>query len=105
MKLSGLAPPVTFPPKHLIRTQNLNIEVADMGKAVKPVLCHMTGGNQYWMFRTDGKILRDFLCIGRQVAHDFFPPLTTYKRNLKTNNIDHTNSAMEPRKPYVLESI
>ena len=47
-----------------------------MGKAVKPVLCHMTGGNQYWMFRTDGKILRDFLCIGRQVAHDFFPPLT-----------------------------
>ena len=39
-----------------------------MGKAVKPLLCHMTGGNQYWMFRTDGKILRDFLCIGRQVA-------------------------------------
>ena len=22
-----------------------------MGKAVKPLLCHMTGGNQYWMFR------------------------------------------------------
>ena len=39
-----------------------------MGKAVKPLLCHMTGGNQYWMFRTDGKILRDYLCIGRQVA-------------------------------------
>ena len=76
MKLSGLALPVTFPPKHLIRTQNLKIEVADMGKAVKPVLCHMTGGNQYWMFRTDGKILRDFLCIGRQVAPNFFPPLT-----------------------------
>jgi len=43
-------------------------KVADMGKPVKPVLCHMTGGNQYWMFRTDGKILRDYLCIGRQVG-------------------------------------
>ena len=26
-------------------------KVSDMGKAVKPLLCHMTGGNQYWMFR------------------------------------------------------
>ena len=42
-----------------------------MGKAVKPLLCHMTGGNQYWMFRTDGKILRDFLCIGRQVTLNY----------------------------------
>eukprot|EP00091_Calanus_sinicus_P001182 TRINITY_DN11144_c0_g1_i1.p1 TRINITY_DN11144_c0_g1~~TRINITY_DN11144_c0_g1_i1.p1 ORF type:complete len:101 (+),score=7.92 TRINITY_DN11144_c0_g1_i1:1-303(+) len=27
---------------------------------------NLTGGNQYWMFRTDGKILRDYLCIGSQ---------------------------------------
>ena len=26
-------------------------KVSDMGKSVKPLLCHMTGGNQYWMFR------------------------------------------------------
>ena len=45
------------------------VQVADIGKTVKPVLCHMTGGNQYWMFRTDGKILRDYLCIGRQVSY------------------------------------
>jgi polypeptide N-acetylgalactosaminyltransferase len=38
----------------------------DIGKVVAPVLCHMAGGNQYWMFRTDGKILRDYLCIGLQ---------------------------------------
>ena len=64
-----------------------------MGKVVKPLLCHMTGGNQYWMFRTDGKILRDFLCIGRQVTHNYISIFWLLKlegsdkRNINTNNI------------------
>jgi len=45
-------------------------KVSDIGTVVRPLMCHMTGGNQYWMFRRDGKILRDFLCVGRQVGPD-----------------------------------
>eukprot|EP00090_Calanus_glacialis_P045645 TRINITY_DN8611_c0_g1_i1.p1 TRINITY_DN8611_c0_g1~~TRINITY_DN8611_c0_g1_i1.p1 ORF type:complete len:759 (+),score=153.42 TRINITY_DN8611_c0_g1_i1:17-2293(+) len=41
-------------------------KVDHIGKHVGLHQCHLTGGNQYWMFRTDGKILRDYLCIGSQ---------------------------------------
>merc|ERR1711997_1321781 len=42
-----------------------------MGEEVKTSECTMTGGSQYWLYRTDGKILRDYLCItGLQEEED-----------------------------------
>ena len=38
-------------------------KVEMIGEEVMTSECHMTGGNQYWLYRTDGKILRDLLCI------------------------------------------
>ena len=38
-------------------------KVERMDEEVGASECHMTGGNQYWLFRSDGKIVRDYLCI------------------------------------------
>ena len=55
------SPQSYFSPNILSKLEN--IQVADMGKAVKPVLCHMTGGNQYWMFRLGVNIVnQNVLC-------------------------------------------
>ena len=48
----------------------------NMGKEIKISLCHMTGGNQFWMYRMDGKILRDYLCIGMEENRIVLTPCT-----------------------------
>lgn len=45
-------------------------KVGMMGEEVLTSECHMTGGNQYWLYRTDGKILRDYLCITASQEED-----------------------------------
>ena len=48
----------------MVYSQNYHAQVSDIGKVVRPLMCHMTGGNQYWMFRRSGVMSHGLVWIG-----------------------------------------